>query len=446
MGHTTIRRLLAPLIFFSSVLLSAQALAFDVGGFSYDVINATDVEVTGRAAGNTDTDIVIPATVSDGSTTYSVAAIEGGAFFANALTSVSMPGSVTNIEDGAFNSNALTSVIIPDSVTTIGDYSFGNNALASVTIGNSVTSIGYAAFNNNALVSVTIPDSVTSIAGAAFILNALTGVIIPDSVTSIGVEGPISGPPLFGRGFTFANNSLTSAAFKGNSSNFNFNMFSNNSALTDITYCNGTAGWPQNFNNGSTIIVTEPVNCLPDAPTIDSIGSVNGEAIITFTPGADNGSPITSYTATCTDGSADYTGTSPTSPITVSGLTNGVSYVCVVSATSDEGTSPNSELSAPFTPVAPPSAPLITGIEPGNAQVSISVSVADDGGLPITGYTAACFGNSIFFGTSATSPITVSGLTNGESYVCAVIAINDVGAGPAAGTEPVTPAAPPPGC
>ena len=40
-----------------------------------------------------------------------------------------------------------------------------------------------------------------------------------------------------------------------------------------------------------------------------------------------------------------------------------------------------------------------------------------------------------------TSPITVSGLTNGESYVCAVIAINDVGAGPAAGSV-----APSPGC
>jgi len=258
------RALMTKTLFVLSMLLSAQALAFDVGGLSYSVINTTDVEVTGRAAGNIDTDIVIPATVSDGSTTYSVAAIEGGAFFANALTSVSMPGSVTNIEDGAFNSNALTSVIIPDSVTTIGDYSFGNNALASVTIGNSVTSIGYAAFNNNALISVTIPDSVTSIAGAAFILNALTGVIVPDSVTSIGVEGPISGPPLFGRGFTFANNSLTSAAFKGNSSNFNFNMFSNNSTLTTITYCNGTTGWPQGFNNGSTTIVTEPVNCPID--------------------------------------------------------------------------------------------------------------------------------------------------------------------------------------
>ena len=65
-------------------------------------INGTDVEVTGRASGNTATDIVIPATASDGATTYSV----------------------TTIGYAAFNGNALTSVIIPDSVTTIGDYAF----------------------------------------------------------------------------------------------------------------------------------------------------------------------------------------------------------------------------------------------------------------------------------------------------------------------------------
>ena len=98
-------------------------------------------------------------------------------------------------------------------------------------------------------------------------------------------------------------------------------------------------------------------------------------------------------------------------------------------------------------PVVTPDAPQITDIEPGNAQVSINVSVAEDGGSPITSYTGACFGDSIFFGTSATSPITVSGLTNGESYICAVIAINDVGTSPASATSaPVTPVAPAPGC
>ena len=40
----------------------------------------------------------------------------------------------------------------------------------------------------------------------------------------------------------------------------------------------------------------------PDAPTIDSIGPGDGQATITFTPGADNGLPITGYRAIRDDG------------------------------------------------------------------------------------------------------------------------------------------------
>ena len=118
-----------------SMMLSAQAFAFDVGGLSYDVINATDVAVTGRASGNTATDIVIPATVVDSGTTYSVTTIGESAFGSNALTSVVIPDSVTSIGEAAFYNNALTSVIIPDSVTSIGGSAFSGNGdgpLASV--------------------------------------------------------------------------------------------------------------------------------------------------------------------------------------------------------------------------------------------------------------------------------------------------------------------------
>jgi hypothetical protein len=368
------RALMTKTLFVLSILLSAQALAFDVDGLSYDVINTTDVEVTGRAAGNTDTDIVIPATVSDGSTTYSVAAIEGGAFFANALTSVSMPGSVTNIEDGAFNSNALTSVIIPDSVTTIGDYSFGNNALASVTIGNSVTSIGYAAFNNNALVSVTIPDSVTSIAGAAFILNALTGVIIPDSVTSIGVEGPISGPPLFGRGFTFANNSLTSAAFLGDFGTFDLDMFEKNRDLATITYAQGASGWDAPLrtftpDTGPTGSVTAEAAAAPPAspatPAAPTATAGDSQASVTWTKPADGGSTITGYTLTSApDGKTCTTSNADTLTCDVTGLTNGTAYTFSVTATNGVGTSAASAESSSVTPAAPPVPPVPTVATP----------------------------------------------------------------------------------
>ena len=108
---------LTVLAFFISMLLTGQVLAFAVGGLSYNVIGGTNVAVTGRASGNPATDIVIPDTVVDSGTTYSVTTIGRLAFFLNSLTSVSIPGSVTTIEVGAFSINALTSVIIPDSVT-----------------------------------------------------------------------------------------------------------------------------------------------------------------------------------------------------------------------------------------------------------------------------------------------------------------------------------------
>ena len=245
------RALMTKTLFVLSILLSAQALAFDVGGFSYTITSGTTVEITGRALGNTDADIVIPATASDGTTTYSVTTIGTAAFQDNALTSVVIPDSVTTIGDGAFFNNALTSVIIPNSVTTIGEGTFASNALTSVTIGNSVTTIGAGAFANNALTSVTIGNSVMTIGNFAFGFNNLTSVTIPDSVTSIGEQA-------------FTGNALTSAAFLGNFGTFDLNMFEENPSLATITYCEGTTGWPQGFNNGSTIIVTEPVNCPID--------------------------------------------------------------------------------------------------------------------------------------------------------------------------------------
>jgi sugar lactone lactonase YvrE len=90
----------------------------------------------------------------------------------------------------------------------------------------------------------------------------------------------------------------------------------------------------------------------PDAPTIDSIVPGDGEATIVFTPGADNGSPITSYTANCVGTGGRYA-TGTTSPITVTSLYNGDTYECFVTATNIFGTGPASATSEPFVVGAP---------------------------------------------------------------------------------------------
>ena len=63
------------------------------------------------------------------------------------------------------------------------------------------------------------------------------------------------------------------------------------------------------------------------------------------------GSPITSYTVTSSPGGKTATGAS--SPITVTGLTNGTAYTFTVTATNALGTGPASSPSNSVTPVGP---------------------------------------------------------------------------------------------
>ena len=91
-------------------------------------------------------------------------------------------------------------------------------------------------------------------------------------------------------------------------------------------------------SSGSSTTVS--TSSVPGAPTIGTATAGDGSASISFTaPSTTGSSAITSYTATCTASSASITGSGSSSPITVSGLTNGVSYSCSVTATNSVGTS-----------------------------------------------------------------------------------------------------------
>jgi len=71
-----------------------------------------------------------------------------------------------------------------------------------------------------------------------------------------------------------------------------------------------------------------------------------------------------------------------------------------------------------------PDAPTLTSVVSGNGQVTLYFSANDDGGSDITGYTASC---GAINQAGASSPITVSGLTNDTEYSCSVIASNAEG-------------------
>lgn len=103
--------------------------------------------------------------------------------------------------------------------------------------------------------------------------------------------------------------------------------------LTQQSQANGTNLWPRR----------------PGAPTIGTATAGVSSASVTFTAPTDLGVPAaTTYTATSNPG--NITGTASSSPITVSGLTNGVSYTFTVTATNPSGTGPASAASNSVTP------------------------------------------------------------------------------------------------
>ena len=93
---------------------------------------------------------------------------------------------------------------------------------------------------------------------------------------------------------------------------------------------------------------------VPGSPSAVSASAGNGAATVSFSaPSSNGGGAISSYTASCVSGtSAAISATASASPITVSGLTNGLSYSCSVIATNSAGNSASSAL-ATVIPIAP---------------------------------------------------------------------------------------------
>ena len=106
--------------------------------------------------------------------------------------------------------------------------------------------------------------------------------------------------------------------------------------------------------------VTGTASGVPGAPTLTSAVGGDARATLTFTaPTSDGGSPITSYAATCNPGAMAASGSA--SPLTVTGLTNGVTYSCSVRAANASGPGPASA-SLSVTPTAASASAQLLGV------------------------------------------------------------------------------------
>ena len=139
---------------------------------------------------------------------------------------------------------------------------------------------------------------------------------------------------------------------------------------------------------GSTVLTAT----APGAPTVTGSTAAPVSVTVSFSPGPDNGSTVTGYSAECvsTDGGATGTATGSASPITVDALTPGKNYHCRVKATNGVGDSPYGGFGADVLVPQAPMAPTVVGWIPAPGQISVLFTPGDTGGSPVTAYTAEC--------------------------------------------------------
>lgn len=171
----------------------------------------------------------------------------------------------------------------------------------------------------------------------------------------------------------------------------------------------------------------------PGAPTVGTASVSVLTASVPFTAPTDTGSAaITNYIATSSP--SGIQGTSATSPISVSGLSQGTSYTFQVQAINGAGSGATSASSNSVTTASLPGAPTIGTATVSGTTASVPFTApASDGGATITTYTATSSPGGITgtLSQAGSGSVTVSGLTGGTSYTFTVTATNPIGTGAA---------------
>lgn len=188
-----------------------------------------------------------------------------------------------------------------------------------------------------------------------------------------------------------------------------------------------------------------PGPTVPSAPTIVSSTAFATSIQIDFTQPSDGGSAITNYQYSL-DNEASWIPFSPpdtSSPVTLTGLVTGQTYNIKLRAVNSVGPGAASS-TVTKTTGSVPSAPTGLNATPGNGTIEITFVAGSDGGSPITNYQYTLDNEASWISFSppdTSSPVTITGLTNGTTYNIKLRAVNAIGNGTASSSVSATPAA-----
>ncbi len=314
-----------------------------------------------------------------------------------------------------------------------------------------VNPVGYGA------TALTSPITPMTIPGAPAIFSATPGNASVDlvwrapasdgggAISNYIIEYKVDGPSITWTRFPRVASNATTATITPlvNGTNYLFRVTAVNAAGIGPT------------SNTSSVVMPVTVPSVPF--NVVGVGG-DKQALVTWsTPASNGGLPIIDYLVevrAVTDATwatfAD--GTSTATSATVTGLTNGVSYLFRITAKSSFGSSAASAESAPVLVLGLPgiaSAPVATAGVSGDVLLRW-IAPTETGGVALTDYvieyrrTTDTVWNSHPHTASPAAGIVINGLSTGSTYVFRVAAVNPLGAGPASAiSNAVTVIAPP---
>ena len=224
-------------------------LRFIKNNVRYSITSANSVRVEKHTyTGN----LVIPATISESGTTFSVTDIDSYAFNNNnSLVSVNIQAAITTIEGSMFyKCQNLTGVTMPNTITSIGSYAFYNSKLTSIVIPDNVSSVGYDAFDYcYDIVSVTtnsnadFSNSSLKVTKDGIKYDILSKNTASVSGCSAGLTDVVIGSSFIAgntfsvnkiSSYAFSNSAITSVIIPNTITNIDYNAFSSCNSLTSV--------------------------------------------------------------------------------------------------------------------------------------------------------------------------------------------------------------------
>lgn len=397
---------------------------------------------TGNCAGPAACTITVGSLTNGTAYTFTVTATNGiGTGSASGASNSVTPKAnqtITFAQPSNYNFGATPTLSATSSAALTVSFSSSTTGVCTITSGGALTLVAAGTCTIDADQAGNASTNAATTVTRSFTVNA----IVPDAPTiGTATAGNTQATVTFTAPASTGGAAILAGGYTVTSSPGNLTATGSSSPITVTGLSNGVS---YTF----TVTAANSAGTGAASAASNSITPASPQTITFANPGAQNFGTSPTLSATSTSGLTVSFTSSTTSVCTVSGttLTFLAAGTCTINAdqAGDSTFLPASQVSRSFAVNAVvPGAPTIGTAIAGDTQASVAfVAPVNIGGSAITSYTVTVNPAHVAPVNGASSPIVVTGLTNGVAYTFTVKANNVAGAGTASGTSnSITPAA-----